>query len=119
MHSPQEIWQDQSAATVGILHRFGRTAAFDDLVGKKLLTFTAATTTRPDFARQLPMFVSRIRGIFPRDTINTELLRVAQRLIECVRAAARNKDLSSSASTDLAAFRQVDDLPTTPSLGTA
>lgn len=101
------------------LHSFGRTAAFDDLVGGKLLTFSAAATTRPEFARQLPTSVSRIRGIFPPDTIDAELRRGEQRLIERVRAEARSKDLSSSASADIAAFRQVVDLLTTPSLGTA
>ncbi|CUH38732.1 hypothetical protein JSE7799_01475 [Jannaschia seosinensis] len=119
MHAPQEIWQDQCAATIDILHRFGHTAAFDYLVGEKLLRFTTAAATRPEFAQQLPKFLSEIRGIFPPVGIDADLHRVEDLLLEQVRADSLDDDLPSCASADLAAFRQVADLLRAPALGTA
>jgi hypothetical protein len=37
MHAPDEISREKCAATATIKSRFGRTAAFDCLVGEKLL----------------------------------------------------------------------------------
>lgn len=47
MHTPQKIWQRQSAATIGIMQWFGHSAAFDCQVVQKHLSFTTAATTHP------------------------------------------------------------------------
>lgn len=119
MYTPQDIWQEQCAATVGILERYGQTAAFDYLVGEKLLTFTQAAETRPEFARQLPRFVATVREILPPQAIAADLQRLERRLLQKARAEARRKNPASDASTELAAFRQVVDLLKAPALGTA
>lgn len=119
MHTPEEIWREQCAATATIENRFGRTAAFDYLVGEKLLTFVTTARTRPDFARQLPLFVAHIRALFDLDDIASGLRRIEQRFLERIRDDALDDDLPSSARSDLDALRQVADLLETPTLGTA
>jgi hypothetical protein len=119
MHTPEKIWREQCAATATIENRFGRTAAFDYLVGEKLPTFVTTARTRPDFARQLPWFIAGIRALFDLDDIANGLERVEKRLLERIRDDALDDDLPSSAGSDLDALRQVADLLKTPTLGTA
>ena len=49
--------------------RFGLKAAFDYLVGEKLTIFVSAASRHPDFARELPRFISEIRRMFTLDKI--------------------------------------------------
>ena len=51
------IWIEQCEAAQTIKARFGLTAAFDYLVGEKLMSFAIATSRHPDFARELPRFI--------------------------------------------------------------
>jgi hypothetical protein len=53
--------------------RFGLTAAFNYLVGEKLLNFASAASTHPEFARELPRFVSEVRRTFTPDEIAAHL----------------------------------------------
>ena len=53
-----EIWVEQCDATNEIKLRYGVKAAFDYLVAEKLLNFADAATGRPEFARELPRFVT-------------------------------------------------------------
>ena len=52
--------------TAGNLHkdRHGLKAAFDYLVGEKLLNFTEAASEHRAFAQELPRFVSEVRRMF-------------------------------------------------------
>lgn len=59
-----KIWIEQCKAAEGIKLRYGLKAAFDDAVGEKLRTFAEAAAQHPDFARELPRFVSRVRQTF-------------------------------------------------------
>jgi hypothetical protein len=62
----QKIWIEQCDAAQTIKARFGLTAAFDYLVGEKLMSFASAASRHPDFARELPRFVSEVRRMFTR-----------------------------------------------------
>jgi hypothetical protein len=119
MHAPQEIWREQCSAAATIKSRYGRAAAFDYLVGEKLLAFMTAARSRPEFARQLPEFITGIRKLFDPDELVDDLKRVEQRLLERIRDEDLEDDLPSSAGTDLEALRQVADLLKSSKLGTA
>ena len=56
--------------------RFGLKAAFDYLVGEKLIIFVSAASRHPDFARELPRFISEVRRMFTRDEIRTHLAQM-------------------------------------------
>ncbi len=58
-----KIWIEQCEAAQTIKARFGLTAAFDYLVGEKLMSVASAASRYPDFARELPRFVSGVRHI--------------------------------------------------------
>ena len=59
-----KIWIDQCAAAEGIQERFGTQDAIRYLVGEKLLRFMEVSQERPEFAEELPQFVTEIKRIF-------------------------------------------------------
>jgi hypothetical protein len=59
-----KIWIEQCAATEDIRERFGLNNALDYLIGEKLFAFVTASEQDPDFAAELPAFVSAIRRLF-------------------------------------------------------
>jgi hypothetical protein len=71
-----KIWIEQCDAAQTIKARFGLTAAFDYLVGEKLLSFASAASRHPDFARELPRFVSEVRRMFTADEISAQLAQI-------------------------------------------
>ena len=71
-----DVWTEQCEAAQMIRARFGLKAAFDYLVGEKLTTFVSAASRHPDFARELPRFISEVRDIFTLDEI---LVHLAQK----------------------------------------
>ena len=70
------IWIEQCDAAQTIKARFGLTAAFDYLVGEKLMNFAIAASRHPDFARELPRFVSKVRHMFTPDEIRAHLAQI-------------------------------------------
>ena len=70
------IWIDQCEAAQTIKARFGLTAAFDYLVGEKLMSFASAASRHPDFARELPRFVSEVRRMFTPDEIGAQMAQI-------------------------------------------
>jgi hypothetical protein len=56
--------------------RYGLKASFDYLVAEKLLNFADAATRHPEFARELPRFVSRVRRMFTPQEIRIHLARI-------------------------------------------
>ena len=74
-----DIWREQCEAAQTLKTRFGLTAAFDYLVGEKLMNFVTAASQHPDFARELPRFVSEVRGMFSHDEIRAQLAKIEQR----------------------------------------
>ena len=71
-----KIWIEQCEAAQTIETRFGLTAAFDYLVGEKLMSFASAASRHPDFARELPRFVSEVRRMFTPDEIGAQLAQI-------------------------------------------
>ena len=71
-----QIWIEQCEAVQSIKTRFGLKAAFDYIVGEKLLNFAEASAHDPDFARELPRFVSEIRRMFAPDEIQEQLAEI-------------------------------------------
>ena len=60
-----KVWMEQCQAAEDIRLRYGPKAAFDYVVGEKLLNFAGAAASHPEFARELPRFVARVRDLFP------------------------------------------------------
>jgi len=71
-----EIWIEQCDAAQEIKLRYGLKAAFDYIVAEKLLNFTDAAVSDPEFARELPRFISRVKGLFTPQEIRTQLDRI-------------------------------------------
>jgi len=71
-----EIWIEQCDAAQDIKLRYGLKAAFDYVVAEKLLNFASAATQHPEFARELPRFVSRVRRMFTPEEIRTHIARL-------------------------------------------
>jgi hypothetical protein len=76
VRTAHKIWIEQCEAAQTIKARFGLTAAFDYLVGEKLMNFASAASRHPDFARELPRFVSEVRRMFTPDEIGTQLAQI-------------------------------------------
>src|SRR5215469_15583073 len=72
-----DIWSEQCEAAQTIKARFGLTAAFDYLVGEKLVNFFSAASQHP--ARELPRFASEMRHMFLPDEIGAQLAKIEQR----------------------------------------
>jgi hypothetical protein len=73
-----QVWIEQCEAAQTIRTRFGLKAAFDYLVGEKLLNFAEAAANHVDFARELPGFVSQVRRIFTPEEIEAQLAPIEQ-----------------------------------------
>ena len=71
-----QIWIEQCEAAQTIKARYGLTAAFEYLVGEKLMNFANAASRHPDFARELPRFVSEVRRMFTLDEIGAHLEQI-------------------------------------------
>jgi hypothetical protein len=71
-----EIWIEQCEAARTIKTRYGLKAAFDYVVGEKLINFASAASQHPEFARELPRFVSQVRRMFTAEEIRTHLARL-------------------------------------------
>ena len=71
-----KIWVKQCEAAERIKLRYGSKAAFDYVVAEKLLNFADAAATHPEFARELPRFVARVRGLFTVEEIRAHLNRI-------------------------------------------
>ena len=73
-----KIWIEQCAATEDIRERFGLKNALDYLIGEKLFTFVTASEQDPDFAAELPVFVTTIRRLFAPGEIREYLNHLEQ-----------------------------------------
>ena len=71
-----EVWIEQCDAAQEIKLRYGLKKAFDYVVAEKLLNFASAAVDRPEFARELPRFVSRVRRMFTPQELRTQLARI-------------------------------------------
>ena len=71
-----KIWIEPCEAAQTIKARFGLTAAFDYVVGENLMNYASAPSRHPDFARELPQFVSEVRRMFAPDEIGAHLAQI-------------------------------------------
>lgn len=60
----EKIWVQQCRATKGIKRRFGAKSALDYLIHEKLITFADEAERRPEFAKELPLFLAAIWQVF-------------------------------------------------------
>ena len=118
-----EIWIEQCDAAQDIKLRYGLKAAFDYVVAEKLLNFASAASQHPEFARELPRFVSQVRRMFTPQEIRTHIARVERELHENNAAPADDDDLLQESPTTIAKragqFATIKELLTVTELGTS
>ena len=118
-----EIWMQQCEAAETIKVRHGAESAFDYVVGEKLLTFAQAASEHPEFAQALPRFVSRVRGMFTAQEMESQLARIEgiRRENELAAMEAYEPDLDDpmAAAERARQFELVKELLTAPALGTS
>jgi hypothetical protein len=71
-----KIWIEQCEVAQTIRARFGLKAAFDYVVGEKLINFAEAAFHHPAFAQELPRFISEVRRMFTPEEIAAQLARI-------------------------------------------
>jgi hypothetical protein len=117
-----KIWIEQCDAAQTIKARFGLAAAFDYLVGEKLMSFASAASRHPDFARELPRFVSEVRRMFTPDEIGAQLAQIErsqdERNVDVLQADLLREDPAAVAEC-VQQFMLVKELLTAPMLGTS
>lgn len=79
-----EIWVEQCEAARKLEERYGLKAAFDYIVGEKLINYAEAASRYPQFASALPQFVSEVRRMFTPEEMHTNLIRLERELSEKV-----------------------------------
>ena len=139
-HQFHRTWIEQCEAAEGIRLRHGTASAFDYVVGEKLFSYAEAALTRPEFARELPNFVSEIRRMFTREEMEALWPRIERQMVEQMESdlyqmeeelsgAVEGEDLDlikqdavrirKQWEEKLKTARHLRDLLTSPSLGTA
>jgi hypothetical protein len=117
-----KIWIEQCDAAQTIKARFGLAAAFDYLVGEKLMSFASAASRHPDFARELPRFVSEVRRMFTPDEIGAQLAQIErsqdERNVDVLQADLLREGPAAVAEC-VQQFMLVKELLTAPMLGTS
>ena len=98
-------------------------AALDYLVTEKLLSFADAAAKHPEFARELPRFVSEVRRMFTSEETQAHRARVAREYAE---RSAENEDCDDCFLEDPTTVAQqarrialIGELSTAPKLGTS
>ena len=121
MPKAHKIWVEQCDAAQTIKARFGLTAAFDYLVGEKLMSFASAASRHPDFARELPRFVSEVRRMFTPDEIGAQLAQIERSQNERKADVLEEDYLEGPAALEeyVQQFMLVKELLTAPKLGTS
>ena len=117
------VWIEQCEAAQTIKARFGLTAAFDYLVGEKLMNFASAASRHPDFARELPRFVSEVRRMFTPDEIGAQLAQIErsqnERNVDVLEEDDLLREGPDAVAECVQQFMLVKELLTAPMLGTS
>jgi hypothetical protein len=118
-----EIWIEQCDAAQGIKVRYGLKAAFDYLVAEKLLNFASAADQHPEFARELPRFVSRVRRTFTPEEIWTHIARLereqSEKAGEVFEEDEQHRESPVAAAAHAQQFATIKELLTAAELGTS
>ena len=116
-----EIWIEQCEAARNINARYGLKAAFDYIVGEKLLNYAEAASRHPQFATALPQFVSEVRRMFSPENTRTNLARLERELSK--KGEDEEDEFFSETSTAAAErtqrFTIIQELLTADKLGTS
>jgi hypothetical protein len=118
-----KIWVEQCEAAQTIKVRFGLTAAFDYVVGEKLMNYASAASRHPDFARELPRFVSVVRRMFTPDEIGAHLAQIErsqnEKDIDVLEEDDPLRESPAAAAERLQQFMLIKELLTATTLGTS
>ena len=120
-----EIWKEQCESARVIKLRYGLQAAFDYVVAEKLLNFISAAADHPEFARELPRFVSEVRRMFTPAEICTHIARIEleQRAKDADASEYDEDDTFRESPAAVAAraqqFSVIKELLTAPEFGTS
>jgi hypothetical protein len=116
-----KAWIEQCNAAERIKVRYGLKAAFDYLVAEKLLNYASAAADRPEFARALPQFVSKVRLMFTPEEIRAEIARIEREMHDRITAEADDDELIQEDPLETARqaerFAIIKDLLTARGLG--
>ena len=119
---PHQVWIEQCEAAQTIRERFGLKAAFDYLVGEKLLNFAETASSHVDFARELPRFVSEVRHMFTPVEIETQLEQIERAQNEHATDVSEEDDpfaeSPAAAAERVRRFNLIKELLTVAKLGT-
>jgi hypothetical protein len=118
-----EIWIEQCEAARTIKARYGLKAAFDYVVGEKLISFASAASRHPEFARELPRFVSEVRRLFTPEEIRTHIARLEREQSEKAADVSEEDELfpesSIAAAERVRQFTTIKEFLTATELGTS
>jgi len=124
-HKMHEVWKGQLAAAHDIKLRYGFQAAFDYIVTEKLLNFISAAADHPEFAKELPRFVSDVRRMFTSAEIRTHIARIEREQKARDADAAeddedeRFREIPATVAARAREFTSIKELLTAPELGTS
>ena len=120
---PHQIWIEQCEAAQRIKARYGLAAAFEYLVGEKLLNFANAASRHPDFARELPRFLSAVRRMFTPDEIRAHLEKIeraqSEQDVEVLDEDDPLRESPAAAAERTQQFALIKELLTATTLGTS
>ena len=118
-----QIWMEQCEAAQTIKARYGLTAAFEYLVGEKLMNFANAASRHPDFARELPRFVSEVRRMFTPDEIGAHLEQIeraqSKQDVDVLDEDDSFRESPAAAAERIRQFTLIKELLTATTLGTS
>ena len=88
--------------------RHGDGSAFDYVVGEKLLSYAEIAITRPEFARELPNFVSGIGHMFTHEEIEALWPRIERQIADQMESDLfqLEEELSGTVEEDLDLIKQ-------------
>ena len=122
-HKHHEIWIEQCEAARTIRARYGLKAAFDYLVGEKLMNFASAASKYPEFAREFPRFISEVRRMFMPEEMRTHIARLEREQSEKADEVSEEDELHRespiAAAERVRQFTTVKELLTAAELGTS
>jgi hypothetical protein len=118
-----EIWIEQCEAARAIKARYGLKAAFDYVVGEKLMNFASAASKHPEFAREFPRFISEVRRMFTPEEMRTHIAQLEREQSEKVGDVSEEdesfRESSAAAAERIRQFTTVKELLTATELGTS
>ena len=118
-----EIWIEQCGAAETIKARYGLKAAFDYVVGEKLINVASAACQHAEFARELPRFVSEVRGMFTPEEMRTHIARLereqSEKDLDLSEEDEPYRESPTEAAERVRQFTTIKELLTAAELGTS